>query len=781
MKNNSIIKIVLLVCLCLACDRESHIGVRTNTSLNKNWSFQKGDTINQSLWEEVHIPHTPKIEPLVVNNQWQGVCWYRKELSHNLLKEAKNHFLKFEGVMQESEVWINQHKIGHHKGGYLPFTLNITPYLKKDVQNVVLVKVTNTDHSKIPPGKPLKELDFNTYGGIYRNVHLISTNNIYISEAISENKVNGGGVYFRFDDVSKTNASGFVKIHLVNKTKNKKEIKAVVTLRHKDKQQSFVTKPVLIHANNNATLVGSFSINTPQLWSPETPNLYQVEIALKDEKDILFDKVSITTGIRSIELNKNGFFLNGKKRFINGTNRHQEYPYVGYAISDNANYRDAYKIKQAGFNFVRLSHYPQSKSFIEACDQLGLMLMNCIPGWQYFEEGEFEENAFQDIKDLVRRDRNHPSMIFWENSLNESAMTHDFMVKANQIVKQELPYNDTYTAGWIDHNAYNLFIPARQHSNPPHYWNNYNNNGRQIFIAEYGDWEYYAHNAGFNQKEFKNLKSEERTSRQLRAYGEKRLLQQALNYQEAFNSNLKGKNTIGHANWLMFDYNRGYADDLEASGISDIFRIPKFANYFFKSQKSHNIDSLSSPMVHIASHWNKNSSLTIKVFSNCEEVALYLNNNLISKKAVETNTYSTHLKHPPFLFNIPSFTEGTLKAIGYINGKNLAEHSVTTPQNPNKISLEIDESGKPLKPGDDDLVFIYAKITDQNGHLVNNANHEITFSIENHSQAKIIGPTKVKAEAGIASILLRTYFTNTKIQITAKAQNLTPAKLQLFH
>lgn len=776
---NKISCVFLLITLVFGCSQKVEKSSRKTVILNKNWSFQKGDTIDNSLWEHVHIPHTTQIEPLIVNDQWQGASWYRKILSPDNFIEGKNHFLKLEGVMQEADVWINQHKVAKHQGGYLPFTVDITKYINRGQNNTVLVKVINSDNITIPPGKPLKDLDFNTYGGIYRNVHLISTNNTYISNAVAANKINGGGVLIHFNSVSDQKASGFIKIHVVNKTNKEQSLTAQIYLKHKENEASFITKEITVLDGNDQYIIHNFEIDLPKLWSPETPNLYDVTIVLKRENAIV-DEFNLKTGIRSIQLNEEGFFLNGKKRFINGTNRHQEYPYVGYAISDNANYRDAYKIKQAGFDFVRLSHYPQSKSFLNACDELGLMVMNCIPGWQYFEQGVFEENAFQDIRDMVRRDRNHPSIIFWENSLNESGMTNEFMVEANNIVKEELPYTDTYTAGWIDHPSYDLYIPARQHGKPPHYWNQYDKNGRKVLIAEYGDWEYYAQNAGFNQKEFKNLKQEERTSRQLRSSGEKGLLQQALNYQEAFNSNTKGKHTIGQANWLMFDYNRGYADDIEASGISDIFRIPKFASYFYKSQKSPNTDSLSKPMAFIANHWNKESSLKVKVFSNCDEVALYLNEELVGKQKPEINYLSEHLKHPPFIFNIPNFQKGTLKAIAYINNKEVALHSVTTSKIPVKIKLTVDESGKAPKAGEDDLVFVYAKILDKNDHLVTDANNEIDFLIKNDNKAKIIGPKKVKAEAGIATILLRTFYSKKEIEISATSNNLSSENLVIF-
>ena len=379
------------------------------------------------------------------------------------------------------------------------------------------------------------------------------------------------------------------------------KVRATLTSEKREKT-SWLSPSYDIPPGSDQEFKQEIKIIAPQLWSPSNPQLYRLKIELLEDGQVI-DSREIKTGIRSIRLTGDAFYLNGKKLFLNGTNRHQEYPFIGYALSDEANYRDAYQIKQAGFNFIRLSHYPQTPAFYEACDELGILLMDCMPGWQFFGGEEFQENALQDIRDMARRDRNHPSVVFWENSLNESGMTPGFIVKANEVLREELPYKDTYSAGWIDHPAYDLFTPARQHSKPPDYWNKYDKSNRPVLIAEYGDWEYYAQNAGFNQTAFADLQEEERSSRQLRSAGEKRLLGQALNFQEATNSNLKGAQTLGMANWLMYDYNRGYSNDLEASGIADIFRIPKFSYYFYKSQKEPFEDKFSKPMTFIASYW----------------------------------------------------------------------------------------------------------------------------------------------------------------------------------
>lgn len=370
------------------------------------------------------------------------------------------------------------------------------------------------------------------------------------------------------------------------------------------------------------------------------------------------------------------------------------------------------------------------------------MVMDAIPGWQYYGNDSFRVNSYQDIRDMIRRDRNHACIILWEASLNESGMQKEYMEKAHAIVHEELPFAGVYSAGWINE-VYDVFLPARQHAKAPDYWKKYDH-PRPLLIAEYGDWEYYAQNAGFNQTAYKDLQPEARTSRQLRGFGEKRLLQQALNYQEAHNDNLYGK-SLGDANWLMFDYNRGYADDIESSGISDIFRIPKFAYYFYQSQGS------KEPMVFIANYWQKNSDTSIRIFSNCDEVELFINKRSIGKQQPDKDQYSTNLKHPPFTFHAP-FAAGTVTVIGYINNEKAATHQRNTPSKPAAIKLYIDYSNKSLHTND--VVFIYADIVDKHGTVIPDANNAVTFHVTGN--AELVGENPRAAEAGTATILLKT-------------------------
>ncbi|HEX3009248.1 MAG TPA: DUF4982 domain-containing protein, partial [Bacteroidales bacterium] len=357
-------------------------------------------------------------------------------------------------------------------------------------------------------------------------------------------------------------------------------------------------------------------------------------------------------------------------------------------------------------------------------------------------------------------------VLAWELSINETGMPKSFTDSAHLIAHQEYPYNGCYSAGWV-RESYDIYIEARQHRHGLY-------PEKPLLVSEYGDWEYFAQNAGFNQQDWKDLLEGERNSRQPRFAGEKRLLQQALNIQEAHNDNLS-THALADGYWVMFDYNRGMAPDQEYSGVMDIFRLPKFGYYFFQSQREYSDGSLfGKPVVFIASYWQPGESRGVRVFSNCDEVELFVDGKSVGKRKPDSNAVSTNLSHPPFTFDVACTQPGTLEAKAFIGGKVVAQHAVSTPSVPDHLHLSVDESGR--NPGLNDIIFVYASISDSKNNIVPNDSSEVHFQVEG---AEVMGPASIRAQAGIATILVRTGNKRSDVKIIAVSKGLKRDVLNL--
>lgn len=729
---------------------------KINTNTNSDDALIKAD-FDDEEWEKVSLPHTANIEPLVVNNQWQGICWYRKQFSIDFENKNKKVIIELEGAMNRAQVWINGKLAADHLGGYMPVVIDATDFVKVGEENTIAIKLDNTDNPVSGP-KPLKILDFNMYGGLYRDAWITFKNKIYISHPLLANKKAGGGVFVTFPKVATAQSEIAIKTDVVNESNAVQNIECLQTIYYKGKkiaEHKSISNGVGVNQTIETNAV--MAVDNAKLWSPADPNLYQLETKLL--VDGALQDLEITTfGIRSLEFKENQLYVNGEKTFLRGVNRHQEYPFVGYALSDNAQYRDAKKIKDAGFNCIRLSHYPQSPAFLAACDELGIFVVDAILGWQYYADNDaFRNFCYTSATDLIRRDRNHPAVVSWEVSLNETKMPIFFMEELNRRVHEEYPGSQAFSSGWMPE-VYDIYFQSRQHRI---IHGNENHTDKPYFVSEYGDWEYYSSNGGLNQDKMPKGLRLEKSSRHLRAEGEKALVQQAYNLQESHNDNLE-KGVMGDGYWVMYDYNRGYHDEIESSGIMDIFRLPKFGYYFYASQKR--IED--GVVLKIASYWNTVSDLNVKVFSNCDQVELFLNGKSIGLQKPDSNKNTTKISHAPFTFKIASFEAGELKAIGYNKDKQVAKTVVKTPEAPVKFKIWIDESGKKPQSNVNDVVFVYIAAVDKNGTVVPTFDQNINFAITGDADLMNVGD--LKAEAGIATAVVRIGSKKGKVRFDGK-------------
>jgi beta-galactosidase len=730
-------------------------GGRRVTRLDSGWKFLLDDpagaqspAADDAGWQSATLPHTARIEALVTGPtgspeaQWQGVCWYRRVL--HLESEAADGrvLLRFEGAMNVAEVWLDGERIGGHMGGYLPFALEISGRLSPGRDHLLAVRLDNRDNPITGP-KPLAQLDFNMYHGLYRPVYLIRTDRLHITDPLLAGRPGSGGVFVTCPRVARESATVRVQVHVRNAHVESRDFRVRATLCQPGGAvvATAVSGPATLAAGAEAEVSQDLEVRTPRLWSPAAPNLHTLHCELLAGDEVV-DAEVLRIGIRRIGISAGGFTINGERWFLRGTNRHQEYPYIGYALSDAAQYRDARKIKDAGFDYVRLSHYAHAPAFMDACDELGLVVMDCIPGWQYFNpDPAFADLQYRNCRDLIRRDRNHPCVILWEVSLNESGMPPEFVARTHAIAHEEYPGDQCFTAGWV--RGYDVFIQARQHGGCHHEKND------ACLVSEYGDWEYYAMNAGLNQDGWQHLTPAQSNSRQLRWQGERALLQQATNFQEAHNDN---RTTIAFADglWVMYDYNRGYAPDIESSGCMDIFRLPKFSYSLFRSQRA----AETGPMVFIASHWTASSGPDIRVFSNCAEVALHRDGRLLERKGPDRDRMSTRLVCPPFTFHAGDFRPGTLEAVGYVRGRAVARHVVRTPGAVSHLTLAFDLSGRPWDRQRKDVFFCHASLRDANGTVVPEAWENVAFGVT--GGATLVGANPCSSDAGIATILVQT-------------------------
>ncbi len=751
-----------------------HIQVNDELFITQKVLSKENEILQKANWDKVTLPHWANIEPLTVKHQWQGVCYYRKNFSFDQNLKSKQVYLEFEAAMQVADVWLNGKHICHHEGGYTPFVININDYLLKN--NEILIRLDNNNNPTVPPGKPLESLDFCYFSGIHRNVNLYVNNNIHITNPNYIEIPDGGGVFVTYSEVSEEIAKIEIKTNFINKNKNDENCIVVQKLFDSNNEliKKITSKNILIKNNQNRTVTQKIKLENPKLWTPENPQLYQLETQLVRNNSIV-DSKTTKIGIKRIAYSReHGFTINNKSLRLIGTNRHSEYPYIGNAISDNAQYRDLYKIKKAGFNTVRLGHYPQSPSVLDACDELGLLVIEPIPGWQFFNKSEkFCQLTYQSIRDMIRRDRNHPSIIMWETILNESWPPQWWKDKANQIAHEEYPGDQCFTAGdmygyfgWdILYNDWN-----ENHTRP-------NDSKKPSFIREYGDYEFGGHYS---------------TSRVNRGDGETKLRIAAWNHQWSHNKHRSQYPwTIGDGVWSMYDYNRGCSDNICYSGVSDIFRLPKFSYYFYRSQISWDTDLIVEQMpamVFVANYWNSPCEKVV-VYGNVDKVILFVNGKKVSEQFPDSGLDTKYaddyqgrisggnpfdggncknLKHPPFTFTDIKYKAGEIKAIGFINGMEVCQHIVKTPQKAEKIKIIIDESGKKIK--ENDTFFIYVNIIDKNSTLCVDNNEKISLFV--NSDCEILSPVVIEAEAGIATFLLRSA-KNKKIKIKAVAKQMS--------
>lgn len=762
-------------------------------SMNPAWRFHKGAVesaetkeFNDKDWTVVSLPDGIEYLPTEASGciNYQGEVWYRKHFTPDAALKGKKLFLHFEAIMGKSKVFVNGKLLTEHFGGYLPVIADVTDVLDWNGDNVIAVWADNSDDPSYPPGKAQDVLDYTYFGGIYRDCWLIAHNNVFITDPNYENEVAGGGLFVAFGKVSDALAEVQLKIHVRNATKNPFSGRVEYMLLQPDGTEvARLSDKIQVKAGRATTVSDRMPVKQPMLWTPSTPTLYNLLVRVLDKEGNVIDGYRRRIGIRSIEFKgKDGFYLNGRPygKPLIGANRHQDFAVVGNAVANSIHWRDAKKLKDVGMEIIRNAHCPQDPAFMDACDELGLFVIVNTPGWQFWNDApEFAQRVYSDIRNVVRRDRNHPSVWLWEPILNETWYPADFAKNTRDIVDAEYPYPYCYSGSDSE---------ARGHENFPVYFAhpaNMQDASKEIDPTK----TYFTREWGDNVDDWSSHNSPSRVARN---WGEQPMRVQAQHYACPYypvtSYDVLYKQSpqhVGGCLWHSFDHQRGYHPDPFYGGLMDVFRQPKYSYYMFMAQRpavKNDRNAGSGPMVYIAHEMTPFSGKDVTVYSNCDEVRLTFN------KGGKTYTYKKDKNRPGMPSPVITFPDVYdfmvdkafsrtqkqddvyLLAEGLIDGKVVATHKVVPARRPEKILLWMDNESTDLKADGSDFVTVVAAVADKNGNIKRLNNYNIRFSIE--GEGRLLGGPGVLANPvpvkwGTAPVLVQSTLKPGKIRITA--------------
>lgn len=690
--------------------------------------------------------------------------------------------------MGKAKVWINGTLVNEHYGGFLPVIANVTEYLNYEEDNVIAVWVDNSNDPSYPPGKPQDMLDFTYSGGIYRDCWMIVHNNVFITDPNYENETAGGGLFVSFGHISQSQAEIRLDAHVRNSSNTYFSGKIEYQLFDKDNRRVCQASKAFSVSKGKARNTSlTIKVEKPELWEPDSPYLYQLHVLLKDKSGHIVDGYRRRIGIRSIEFKgKDGFWLNGKPYPypLIGANRHQDFAIIGNALSNSLHWRDAKKLRDAGLRVIRNAHYPQDPAFMDACDELGLFVIVNTPGWQFWnKEPIFAQRVYSDIRNMVRRDRNHPSVWMWEPILNETWYPEDFAKNVVDILHEEYPYPYCYSGCDVTAKGHEYF--------PIHFTHPLNGAGGAFNTSKMNPKiSYFTREWGDNVDDWNSHNSPSRINR---AWGEIPMLVQAQGYAKTDYKytcyDVLYRNTRQHMGgclWHSFDHQRGYHPDPFYGGIMDAFRQPKLSYYMFCAQrpveKNNRLIAENGPMVFIANAMTPFSPKDVTVYSNCDEVRLtYCKNGkqfIYKKEKTDEGMPSPiitfkdvwDVMYDKQLARKNKHEESYLLAEGIVDGEVVATHKVMPARRPSKIILWADNEGTETIANGSDLITVIAAIADENGNIKRLNNYHIKFEIEGPgelvaSKETFTNPREV--QWGTAPILVRAKAQTGNIKVKA--------------
>ena len=566
-------------------------------------SFLNGE----GTFERVRLPHNVAELPLhgASPADYEMVSGYRRSVFVPAEDEGKRLFLRFDGAAHIATVYWNGAELGTHRCGYTGFSYEVTGITRYGEANTVAVRLDSTENGSIPPFGFV--IDYLTYGGLYREAWLDVRNSTYLSD-----------VFVTTPDLKTVRVACTVD----------GPQKLPVRIRILDESGKCLASSM----NNEHT--HTLPVTDAEPWSPEHPRLYTLEASLLGEGETVVDQKMVSFGFRTAEFREDGLYLNGEKYFLRGLNRHQCYPFIGYAAPKSLQVEDVRILKEElACNAVRTSHYPQSRHFFDACDRLGLCVFTEIPGWQHIGNDDWKAQAVENVREMILENRNHPSIVLWGVCINESVDCDELYEKTNALAHSLDPSRQTSGVRYLqkshlleDVYAYNDFTPfspdkpiQKKKDTSPDMQKGFlisEHDGHMFPTKPYDPWE----------------------KRQ----------EQALRHAYVLNGAMASGEHAGCFGWCMFDYathkDFGSGDRICYHGVLDSFRNPKLAAATYASQGE------NTPVLEVGSPMDQGDYSAAQIgsvyaFTNADVVALYKNDKLV--KEYKPLPW-TGLKHPPF-------------------------------------------------------------------------------------------------------------------------------------
>ncbi len=797
------ILIIAAVALLAACNHKVD-NPRQVESFNKGWKFFLGDTadaskvaFNDTEWRALNLPHDWSIEGSFSKDNPStteggalptGIGWYRKTFKVDSIPQNQKYYIDFDGVFCNSEVWLNGHYLGKRPFGYITFRYDMTPYLNfGDKENVMAVRVDND-------AQPASR--WYTGSGIYRNVWLVTTNQIHVDH---------WGTYITTPNVSEESATVNLEVKIKNNQNTAQQLKVKTELYDQNNQVVAQDEKVVSCKDSLCTLVYDFSVNQPMLWSIENPYMYTAVTSVYNDKELL-DQYETPFGIRYFEFDSaKGFFLNGQALKIHGVNQHHDLGALGAAVNTRAMERQLEILKGMGCNAIRMAHNPPAAELLDLCDQMGFLVIDeSFDEWAKTKAKKgyhlyWDEWHVRDLQDMVLRDRNHPSIIAWSigNEIREQFDTTGISITkelagivkeldktrpvTSALTEQDPEKNNIYKSGALDLISFNY-----KHKEYLDFPKNYP--GQKMIASENmsalstrGHYDMPSDSMRIWPSAYNVPLVGANDDYTVSAYDHVYAYWGAT-HEDTWNVVKNNDFISGMFIWSGFDYLGEpipYPWPARSSylGIIDLAGFPKDVYYLYQSEWT------DKTMLHIFPHWNWEKGQDIDVwayYNNADEVELFLNGKSLGTGKKEEGKFHVMWR--------VKFEPGTIKAVSRKEGQVVLEKEIHTAGEPYKFELIADRNV--INANGTDLSFITVKIVDKDGNMIPDADNLVHFDVEgngfiagvdNGYQASL-EPFKAnyrKAFNGMCLLIVQATEKAGEIKITATADGLKNGEMTL--